>query len=129
MSRYRNTDYNEIVLESEILNRNLSIEDAKEEATRLRLISVALEDEIKDALYACAHGGPRTPEEEYEYAVRHKLDRWVAACGGTERPSRDRMGRETVYVFNPHTGYHAYLNVETDMIMPSGYRPDAGGNL
>lgn len=129
MNRYKDEAYNEIILESHVLNRDLTIESAKAEAVRLSLLSLALEAEINDALYAYAPGGPRTPEEEYEYAVRHKLDRWVAACGGTERPSKDRMGRETIYVFNPHTGYHAYLNVETDMIMPSGYRPDAGGGV
>jgi len=41
---------------------------------------------------------------------------WVPACGGTETPFRMR-GYKLLYVWQQSTGRHAYLNVETDMIL------------
>ena len=41
---------------------------------------------------------------------------WVPACGGTETPFRMR-GYRLLYVWQRATGRHAYLNVETDMLL------------
>ena len=57
------------------------------------------------------------PKAEFEYAVATKADRWVAACGGTETPFKTRSGRRLLYVWNPATGKHAYLDVETDVVL------------
>lgn len=38
------------------------------------------------------------------------LNRWVPACGGTETWTRYADGREYLYVWNPGTGQHGYLD-------------------
>lgn len=43
--------------------------------------------------------------------------RWVPACGGTETPFTTRSGARLLYCWQPSTGKHAYLNVETDLIL------------
>lgn len=55
------------------------------------------------------------PTEEYARAVAARDDRWVAACGGTEEPF-EHQGRRLLYVFNPATGDHAYLDLATDLV-------------
>lgn len=42
---------------------------------------------------------------------------WYPACGGTEVPFRTRTGRTLLYCWQPATGLHAYLDVETDLIL------------
>lgn len=42
---------------------------------------------------------------------------WIPACGGTETAFRSRSGHLLLYCFQATTGKHAYLNVETDIIM------------
>ena len=42
---------------------------------------------------------------------------WIPACGGTEAPFRSRSGRLLLYVYQPSTGNHAYLDCETDLIL------------
>lgn len=42
---------------------------------------------------------------------------WFPACGGTEKPFRSRNGFLLLYCWQPTTGNHAYINVETDMIL------------
>lgn len=42
---------------------------------------------------------------------------WVPACGGTEVPFTTRNGFRLLYCFHPSTGKHAYMNLDTDMIM------------
>ena len=44
-------------------------------------------------------------------------DQWVPACGGTETPFKSRSGITMLYCWNPATRDHAYLNVDTDIIM------------
>lgn len=44
-------------------------------------------------------------------------DAWVPACGGTETPFFARSGARLLYCWQPSTGKHAYLNVETDLIL------------
>lgn len=53
---------------------------------------------------------------EYEMA-KHGADRWVPANGGTETPFTSRSGIRLLYCWNPHQRKHAYLNVDTDMIL------------
>jgi len=53
--------------------------------------------------------------EEYREALRTRADRWVPANGGHETPFRTRNGLVLLYCWNPATGRHAYINVETDM--------------
>jgi hypothetical protein len=55
--------------------------------------------------------------EEFNKAVYNRLDAWVPACGGTEVPFRSRSGATLLYCFNPRLGKHAYINLETDMIL------------
>jgi hypothetical protein len=49
---------------------------------------------------------------------------WVPACGGTERPFWTRTGRYLLYCWQPSTSRHAYLDVQTDIILS-----DAGAAL
>ena len=44
-------------------------------------------------------------------------DRWIPACGGTETAFNTRTGRRLLYCWNPGTGQHAYLDVQTDIIL------------
>jgi len=55
--------------------------------------------------------------KEYAEAVSAKADRWVPACGGHEQPFQSHWTRWQ-YMFNPATGQHAYMNLDTDMIEP-----------
>jgi len=47
---------------------------------------------------------------DYENAVAQKADRWVVACGGMETPFL-KMGRQFLYVFNPATMKHGWLDL------------------
>lgn len=42
---------------------------------------------------------------------------WVPAAGGTEEPFLTRGGRKLQYMWNPVTKEHAYLDLETDLIL------------
>lgn len=42
---------------------------------------------------------------------------WIPACGGTEVPFRTRTGRRLLYCWQPSTGDHAYLDMDTDIIL------------
>jgi hypothetical protein len=46
-----------------------------------------------------------------------KLDSWVPASGGTELPFKSRSGKRLQYVWQPSTGQHAYLDVDSDVIL------------
>ncbi len=52
-------------------------------------------------------------------ARREKNGRWVAACGGSEEPMTVN-GVRVLYCWNTGTGEHAYLNLDTDIIMEDG---------
>jgi len=62
----------------------------------------------------------------FDTAVSQRLDTWVPACGGTETPFRARSGATLLYCFNPATRQHAYLNVNTDIILT---REEANAHL
>ena len=53
---------------------------------------------------------------EYDRAVKARADRWVPACGGNEIPYRDKLGRMVLYVFNPATGKHGFLDMGQDIV-------------
>lgn len=42
---------------------------------------------------------------------------WKPACGGTEEAFTTKMGRRLLYVWQPSTGDHAYLDLDTDLIL------------
>jgi hypothetical protein len=42
---------------------------------------------------------------------------WQIASGGTETPFTTRCGRRLLYVWMPATGQHAYLDLDSDLIL------------
>jgi hypothetical protein len=42
---------------------------------------------------------------------------WLPACGGTEVPFKTRTGMTLLYCWQPSTGRHAYINVDTDLVL------------
>lgn len=44
-----------------------------------------------------------------------KVDEWIPACGGHEEPFTVNHTRWQ-YMYNPATGEHGYLNLDTDII-------------
>ena len=54
---------------------------------------------------------------EQERIKNMKNDNWVPACGGTEVPFKSRSGKRLQYVWQPSTGQHAYLDVDSDIIL------------
>jgi len=42
---------------------------------------------------------------------------WIVAAGGKEEPFIARSGARLIYVWQPATGKHAYLNLGTDIIL------------
>ena len=61
----------------------------------------------------------------HELADKHKTevakcsqdDSWLPACGGTELPFKSRSGKRLQYVWQPSTGQHAYLDLDSDIIL------------
>jgi hypothetical protein len=54
-------------------------------------------------------------KREYDQALEELADRWVPGANGTEVPGL-RNGRWTLYVFNPGTRQHGYLDLATDVV-------------
>lgn len=44
-------------------------------------------------------------------------DNWEPACGGTETEFRTRTGYRLLYCWQPSTGRHAYINLDTDIAL------------
>ena len=44
-------------------------------------------------------------------------DNWFPACGGTEVPFVSRSGRRLLYCWQPSSGRHAYLDLDSDLIL------------
>ena len=42
---------------------------------------------------------------------------WVPASGGTEEPFKTRDGRRLQYMWQPNTGKHAYLDLDSDIFL------------
>ena len=50
--------------------------------------------------------------------VNHNwFNNWHPACGGTETPFMSRGGLRLLYVWQPSSGDHAYLNCDTDILL------------
>ena len=56
-----------------------------------------------------------TARLEYVRAVARRADTWVPACGGNETPFTFG-GTRWLYVFNPATCKHGWLNLDTDVV-------------
>jgi len=57
------------------------------------------------------------PIEHYDEIKTKENGNWYPACGGTEIPFYTRTGVRLLYCWQPSTGKHAYLNLETDLIL------------
>jgi len=44
-------------------------------------------------------------------------DDWIPACQGQEKPFTTRTGKRLLYCWQPSTGSHAYLDLDSDMIL------------
>jgi hypothetical protein len=55
--------------------------------------------------------------EKKQLAENRLNDNWLPACGGTEVPFKSRSGKRLQYVWQPSTGHHAYLDVDSDIIL------------
>jgi len=42
---------------------------------------------------------------------------WFPACGGTEQPFVTRRGFRLLYCWQPSTGRHAYVNLDSDIVL------------
>jgi hypothetical protein len=57
-------------------------------------------------------------EQENKQRAENRLnDNWIPACGGTEEPFVSRSGKRLQYVWQPSTGQHAYLDLDSDTIL------------
>lgn len=56
-------------------------------------------------------------QEAFRRAQQEHRDEWVPACGGTERAFTSRSGINLLYCWNPGQNRHAYLNLDTDIIL------------
>jgi hypothetical protein len=56
-------------------------------------------------------------EEKKQLAENKLNDNWLPACGGTEEPFVSRSGKRLQYVWQPSTGHHAYLDLDSDLIL------------
>ena len=54
-------------------------------------------------------------KREYAEALEHLSDRWVPGANGNEVPCL-RGGRWMLYVFNPATRQHGWLDLATDVV-------------
>lgn len=48
---------------------------------------------------------------------RRSQGNWYPACGGTETEFRTKTGRRLLYCWQPSTGRHAYLDLDSDIIL------------
>ena len=55
---------------------------------------------------------------DYEDAILTCADRWVVACGGKESPF-EKNGVRYLYVFNPATHKHGWLDLGQDIVLDS----------
>ena len=56
-------------------------------------------------------------KEKKQLAENKLNDNWLPACGGTEEPFVSRSGKRLQYVWQPSTGQHAYLDLDSDTIL------------
>ena len=55
---------------------------------------------------------------DYEDACANLADRWVIACGGMESPF-EKNGVRYLYVFNPASHKHGWLDLGQDIVFDS----------
>ncbi len=55
--------------------------------------------------------------EKFESLCSQRVNAFLPACGGTETPFVSRSGIKMLYVYNPATEKHCYINVGNDMPM------------
>jgi len=48
---------------------------------------------------------------------RRDQGNWIPACGGTETEFRSRGGHRLLYCWQPSSGRHAYVNLDTDVVL------------
>lgn len=91
----------------------MSAEEARsaiERYERLRDGALAL-----SAKYAAQYGDVRGMDG---YGAKDPSQgNWYPASGGTETPFVTRTGKRLLYVWQPSTGQHAYLDLDTDLIL------------
>lgn len=63
-----------------------------------------------------AHGEPLASYFARLDAWKEQGD-WVPASGGTEVPFTTRGGRRLLYCWQPRSGRHAYLDLDSDVIL------------
>ena len=54
---------------------------------------------------------------EFATAMTERQNKWVPACGGSETPFKTKTRHTLLYCYNPALRQHAYVNVETDMVL------------
>jgi hypothetical protein len=69
----------------------------------LTLIAIANNATLADLLEACDEAKSQGP--------------WTPACGGTEQVFQARSGKRLLYCWQQTTGKHAYLDVDSDLIL------------
>jgi hypothetical protein len=52
-----------------------------------------------------------------EKAYKASQGPWIPGGGGTELPFLTKSGHRLQYMWQPTTGKHAYINLDTDMIL------------
>lgn len=52
-----------------------------------------------------------------ERQAKAEQGNWVPACGGTEVPFLTRSRKRLLYMWQPSTGRHAYLDMDSDMFL------------
>jgi hypothetical protein len=60
---------------------------------------------------------PPKPKEPPVFERIPNDGHWVPGCNQTETPFWTRTGRHLLYCWNPVTGKHAYLDLQTDLIL------------
>lgn len=60
-------------------------------------------------------GSRREGETNAQWTRRVWTMGWVPACGGTERPITDRLGRRLLYCVDLMRSETAYIDMDTDM--------------
>jgi hypothetical protein len=76
----------------------------------------------------------RKVELTIEKAIRAAEQRkaqgnWYPACQGTETEFKTRSGRRLLYCWQPSTGRHAYLDLDSDIILSDEEAQLALGNV
>lgn len=59
----------------------------------------------------------RNANESVEEKYDPHQGNWEPASGGTEQPFRAKSGKRLLYVYQASTGRHAYLDMDTDLIL------------